>query len=127
MKWLALALGFSVDAAAIFFAVILFTMKYFVINSHVILRCGPFRWKIPIADIRSIVEKDVGYLPISQGWKLPGYALFKIDCADVGPVRMCSTSLTKRILLIETGNDLWGITPADVEGFVAALNIKLEK
>jgi hypothetical protein len=38
---------------------------------------------------------------------------------------MCSTALTKRILLIDTGKDLWGITPGDVEGFVAALKLKL--
>lgn len=127
IKWLPLALIIAFDAAALFFGLILFTMKYFVSESQVILRCGPFRWKIPAADIRSIVEKDVGYMPVSEGWKLPGYALFNIDTADVGPVRMCSTSLTKRILLIETGKDLWGITPADVDGFVAALNMKLDR
>jgi hypothetical protein len=124
MKCVALALALGLDAAAIFFAAIFVTMKYFVTDSQVILRCGPFRWKIPIRDIRSIVERDVGWMPISEGWKLPGYALFKIQCADIGPVRMCSTALTKRILLIDTGKDLWGITPRDVEGFVAALNMK---
>jgi len=127
IKWLPLALLLGVDAAAIFFAAILLTMKYFVTGSHVILRCGPFRWKIPTGDIRSIVERDVGWMPVSEGWKLPGYALFKIQCADVGPVRMCSTALTKRILLIDTGKDLWGITPGDVEAFVAALKLKLGK
>ena len=127
IKWLPLALALGVDAAAIFFAAIFVTMKYFVTDSEVILRCGPFRWKIAISDIRSIVERNVGWLPVSQGWELPGYALFKIQCADVGPVRMCSTALTKRILLIDTGRDLWGITPSDVAGFVAALNLKLGK
>ena len=127
VKWLPLALLLGVDAAAIFFTAIFVTMKYFVTDSQVILRCGPFRWKIPIGDIRSIVERNVGWLPISEGWKLPGYALFKIQCADVGPVRMCSTALTKRILLIDTGKELWGMTPGDVEGFVAALNLKLGK
>ncbi len=127
IKWLSLALLVGMDLAVVFFAAILVTMRYFVTDSHVILRCGPFRWTIPINDIRSIIERDVGWLPISEGWKLPGYALFKIQCADVGRVRMCGTALTKRILLIDTGKDLWGITPADVDGFVQALNMKLGK
>jgi Bacterial PH domain len=125
VKGLLLAILLTVDAAAIFFAAIFVTMRYFVTESHVILRCGPFRWKIPLRDIRSIVERDVGWMPVSEGWKLPGYALFTIHCADIGAVRMCSTALTKRILLIDTCNHLWGITPRDVEGFVAALNMKL--
>jgi hypothetical protein len=114
----------GLGGAALFFAVILPTMKYVVTEAQVILSCGPFRWKIPICDIQTVVEKNVGWLPISEGWKLPGYALFKIDCADVGTVRMCATSLTRRILLIQTADDLWGITPADPEGFVAALHRK---
>lgn len=114
----------GVGGAALFFAVILPTMKYVVTDTLVILSCGPFRWKIQICDIQKVVEKNVGWLPISEGWKLPGYALFKIDCADVGTVRMCATSLTRRIMLIQTADDLWGITPADPEGFVAALHRK---
>jgi hypothetical protein len=123
---LALLGGLGVGGAALFFAVILPTMKYVVTESQVILSCGPFRWQIPICDIQKVVEKNVGWLPISEGWKLPGYALFKIDCADVGTVRMCATSLTRRILLIQTADDLWGITPTDPEGFVTALHRKEE-
>ena len=53
--------------------------------------------------------------------EIPGYALFKIEYGDVGQVRMCATRLTKKILVIKAGNELWGVTPADVEGFVEAL------
>jgi hypothetical protein len=124
---LALLGALGVGGAALFFAVILLTMKYVVSESLIILSCGPFRWQIPICDIQTIGEKTVGWLPVSEGWKLPGFALFKIDCADVGTVRMCATALTRRILLIQTANDIWGITPADPEGFVAALHRKEEQ
>jgi hypothetical protein len=96
---LALLASLGVGGAALFFAVILLTMKYVVSESQVTLRCGPFHWQIPIPDIQMIVEKNLGWLPVSEGWKLPGYALFKIECADIGSVRMCTTALTRRILL----------------------------
>lgn len=117
----------GMGGATLFFAAILPAMKYEVSESLVTLRCGPFRWHIPIGDIQTIVEKNVGWLPVSEGWKLPGYALFKISCADVGSVRMCSTALTRRILLIQTAGDIWGITPADPAGFVAALHREEER
>jgi hypothetical protein len=63
----------------------------------------------------------LGYLPLSEGWKLPGYTLFKIRYGGIGPVRMCATSMTKRILVIETDTDVWGITPTDVDSFVATI------
>jgi hypothetical protein len=106
---------------AIFFLSIFPTMKYVVRDDKVILSCGPFKWVIAIRSIRSIREKDLDYIPISEGWKLPGYTLFKIRYGGVGRVRMCATSMTKRILLIETDTDLWGITPAHVDSFVARI------
>ena len=66
----------------------------------------------------------MSWLPWSEGWKLPGYALFKIEYGDVGAVRMCATRLTRRIVVIKTGSDLWGITPADMDAFIAALQLK---
>lgn len=122
--WLPLAMMLALAAVALFFAFILPTMKYVVDDSTLILRCGPFHWKITIADIRTIVERNLSWLPWSEGWKLPGYALFKIEYGDVGAVRMCATRLTKRIVVIKAGNELWGITPADVDGFIAALQLK---
>jgi hypothetical protein len=105
-----------------FFAAIVPTMKYTVTDSEVILSCGPFHWRIPVHQIRSMVEKDLGWLPLSEGWKIPGYALFKIRYRQIGSIRMCATALTKRILIIDTGTHLWGITPADLDGFVTAAN-----
>ncbi|MGD0831577.1 MAG: PH domain-containing protein, partial [Terracidiphilus sp.] len=70
-----------------FFAAIAPSMKYTVAASEVISSCGPFHWKIPISQIRSMIEKDVEWLPWSEGWKLPGYALFKIEYGQCGSVR----------------------------------------
>jgi hypothetical protein len=105
----------------IFFLCIFPTMKYSVGAGTVVLSCGPFKWLIPISSICSVREDDLEYLPKSQGWKLPGYALFRIEYGRVGIVRMCATSLTTRVLLISTDTGKWGVTPADVGSFRAAI------
>jgi hypothetical protein len=105
----------------IFFLSIFPTMKYSVSADTVVLSCGPFKWPIPISSICSIREDDLQYLPKSQGWKLAGYALFRIEYGRIGIVRMCATSLTTSILLISTDTEIWGITPADVDSFKAAI------
>jgi hypothetical protein len=102
-------------------------MKYTVTDSAVIPSCGPFHWSIPISQIRAISEADLEWLPWSEGWKIPGYALFTIRYGGVDAVHMCATALRKRILLIDTGIGLWGITPADVSGFVSAVESKRRK
>jgi hypothetical protein len=119
--WIAFGLILAFMIPATFFLLIFPTMKYLVGGDRVILSCGPFKWVIANHSIKSIREKDLGYIPISEGWKLPGYTLFKIRYGGVGTVRMCATSMTKRILLIETDTDLWGITPADADSFVASI------
>lgn len=114
-------------AVVLFFAVIAPTMKYTVTDFAVIASCGPFKWTIPIDSIQSIVQKDLRWLPWSEGWKIPGLALLTIRYGDVGAVTMCSTSLTRHILVLETRNGLFGITPADEKGFVAAVESRRGK
>jgi hypothetical protein len=104
-----------------FFTLILPTMRYEVDEDKVELRCGPFHWSVPAASIRKVYEMDLQYLPLSEGWKLPGYTLFRIRYGDVDKVRMCATAMCTRILIIETDQERWGVTPADVQGFVAAI------
>ena len=120
--WIVSGLLAALIIPAIFFLSIFPTMKYSVGTDTVVLSCGPFKWLIPISSIWSIKEEDdLEYLPKSQGWKLPGYTLFRIEYGRVGIVRMCATSMTKRILLITTDTEKWGITPANVKSFAAAV------
>ena len=58
--------------------------------------------------------------------RLPGIALFTVPYADVGNVRMCATAALNDILLIETDKEKYGLTPADEEAFVAALQSRME-
>ncbi len=119
--WIVTGLLIAMIIPGIFFLSIFPTMKYSVSADTLVLSCGPFRWPIPISSICSIREDDLQYLPKSQGWKLAGYALFRIEYGRIGIVRMCATSLTTSILLISTDTEIWGITPADVDSFKAAI------
>jgi len=110
----------------LFFTAILPTMRYEVGGGEIVLRCGPFRWRIAIGSIRRIAERDLEYLPWSEGWKLPGYTLFSIRYGDVGSVRMCAASMCKRVLVIETDASKWGLTPADTQGFLNAVGFRGE-
>jgi hypothetical protein len=110
---------------SLFFLVIRSTMRYVINSNAVHILCGPFDWIVPMDQIESIVEKDLGYMPLSEGWKLPGYALFSMRFSDVGKVRMCATSMTKKILLLQTRTDQWGITPADISGFLSVLKERM--
>ncbi len=94
-----------------FFLLIYPTMKYKLLNGKLILRCGPFKDIIEFEDIKSISKANLIYHTTSMGWKLPGYTLFKIYYPDQGYVNMYATSMLKDILLIETENQVYGITP----------------
>lgn len=121
---IALGIPLVFGAVVLFFAVIEPSMKYTVTESEITPSCGPFRWRIPISEIWSIVERNLSWLLWAEGWKIPGYALFSIRYGDVGAVRMCATSMTRRVLVIETNQGLWGITPQDQKGFIAAVETR---
>jgi hypothetical protein len=73
-----------------------------------------------------MTEQNLKWLPTSEGWKIPGLALFKMEYGR-GEIRMCATALAKRILVIDTESGLWGITPSDVKGFVSAVENRRSK
>lgn len=122
--WIPLMLGGALVLAMLYFAAILPTMRYVVTATDLELRCGPFCWTIPIDAIESVSESNLGFLPWSDGLKLPGYTLFTIRYSDAGSVRMCATAVTSRIVLVKTKDWVWGVTPDDVPSFVQALGAR---
>jgi len=97
-------------------------MRYELRDDGLHLICGPFKEKINYKEIRRIFEKDLKYDISSTGWKIPGYALFKIFYRDLGWVKMYSTRVLKNILIIETFNgNIFGITPKEKNRFLLSL------
>ncbi len=103
------------------------TMHYDLDDQALVLHYGPIlNYRVPLNRIASIRRRDLG-MTIWSSIRLPGIALFTVPYADVGNVKMCSTGALKRILLIETDREKYGITPADEEGFVDALRSRMRR
>jgi len=69
----------------------------------------------------SAVRRDLVFGPLSS-FRMPGVAVFNVSYSDEGVVRMYSTHALKDVILITTANGYkYGISPADPEGFLAAL------
>lgn len=106
----------------IFLIVIYYTMRYELRDDGLYLICGPFSDKINYKEIQRVFEKNLKYDISSTGWKIPGYALFKVFYKDLGWVKMYSTRVLKNILIIETLNkNLFGITPRKKDEFLLKL------
>jgi len=50
-----------------------------------------------------------------------------VPYTDVGNVKMCATAAATDILLVETGKHKYGLTPADEQGFLDALQARMER
>ncbi len=121
---LAIGLGFGLPCLVL--AAWARAIHYILDENGLTLRCGPLTlYRIPLRQIRSIVRRNLS-ITLWSSLRLPGLALFGVPYADVGIVRMCATAAAERILLIETDKAKYGITPADEEGFVAALRARME-
>ncbi len=108
-----------------FFLIIYPTMRYTLTSNSLILQCGPFKDEIDFAEMKKFFETDLAYSITSTGFKLPGYTLFTVYYTDKGNVKMYSTSMLKNVILIETNNKKYGISPANEQEFVKLLNERI--
>jgi hypothetical protein len=88
-------------------------MRYQVTEDSLYLNYGPLmNDRIPIQDITAIWVQDLKPSMLAS-FRFPGLALFDVDYVDRGRIRMCATSASKNILLIQAGRKRYGITPED--------------
>ena len=112
-----LGLGVSFLALAIWFP----RMLYELDAEALTLRCGPaLAYRIPLNKIQAVRRRNLR-LSLWSSVRLPGVALFSVPYRGLGQVKMCATAAARDILLIETADGLYGITPADELGLLAAL------
>ena len=112
-----LGLGVPFLALAFWFP----TMRYELDAEALTLRYGPvLAYRIPLDRVRSVERRDLR-LSLWSSVRLPGVALFTVPYRGLGQVKMCATAAAKGILLIEAAEGLYGITPADELGLLAAL------
>ena len=120
MGLMALGLGVPFLALAAWFP----TMRYALDTTALTLRYGPvLTYRIPLDQVHGVERRDLRISAWSSV-RLPGLALFGVPYRGTGEVKMCATAASKGILLIETAEDLYGITPADEDGLLAALDLQ---
>jgi hypothetical protein len=120
---LATALVFGIPF--VLFAAWFPTMRYTLGEDALILRYGPvLNYRIPYASIKRVRSRNL-QISMWSSMRVPGLALYTVPYIDVGNVKMCSTSASRNVLLIETEKEKYGITPADEQAFVAALTERL--
>jgi len=88
------------------------------------LRCGPvLSYRIPLDQVQSVERRDLR-MSLWSSVRLPGVALFSVPYRGMGQIKMCATAALKGILLIEAAGELYGITPQDESGLLAALQAR---
>lgn len=111
--------------AAVLMAWWINSMRYELGASELVLRFGPFRYPIALADIQSVSKRNLAFSPWSSV-RFPGFAMWNVYYADVKTVFMCATRSLTDILCIETRTRKYGITPADEAAFLADLQQRLK-
>ncbi len=102
------------------------TMRYELSNTELVLRYGPvLTYRISLGKIKGIRRRCLG-MTIWSCVRFPGVALFTAPYSDVGNVKMCATAALNNVLLIETSKGKYGITPADEEELVTAIQERME-
>jgi len=123
---LTIIISVPVGLAFLILAFLFPTMRYELDQHQVTLRYGPvLTYRIPLGEIRTIRRRNLS-ITIWSSIRFPGIALFKVPYADMGNVKMCATAALNNILLIETEKEKFGLTPADEEAFVAAIQAQME-
>lgn len=96
-------------------------MRYELRDDALYLILGFWKSRIPYDHISGVVRKDLAFSALSS-FRMPGIAVFDVIYSDEGTVRMYSTHALKDITLIKTiDGKKYGISPADPDGFIAAL------
>jgi hypothetical protein len=96
-------------------------MRYELRDDALYLILGPWKNRISYNSITDVVRKDLAFSVLSS-FRMPGIAVFDVIYSDEGTVRMYSTHELADVTLIKTRDGKkYGISPANPDGFMAAL------
>ena len=119
-------IGLGIGLPFLAFALWIRTMRYELGEDALTLIYGPvLRYRIPLSEIQSVRRRNLS-VSLWSSMRLPGLALFTVLYNDEGKVKMCATAAANEILLIETLDAKYGITPADEDAFVNALQARMK-
>ena len=119
-------LGIVIGGGALVLAAMFPTIRYELRPTTLALIYGPWTvYQIPYSEINKVSWQNLS-VSILSSFRLPGFALWGVPYNDAGQVKMCATAAANHILMIRTGRDQYGITPADEEGFVKELMARVK-
>jgi hypothetical protein len=118
----------TVPVAALFGVMLLWypTIRYELGPDELVLRFGPMRYPVRLAEIDQVVKKDLA-VSMWSSMRLPGFAVFTVYYSDEGNVLMCATRAAKDIVLIRAGKRKYGITPLEEQEFLEDLLGRLKR
>ena len=122
-----MSIGLSALLGIIFlaFAAWFPSMRYELDDSALTLIYGPvLSYRIPLEQIRGMQCRTLN-VAFWSSVHFPGLVLFTVPYRDVGEVKMCATAANNSILIIGTDDALYGITPADTDTFITALQTRM--
>ena len=114
--------GFGIPFLVILFG--LRTMRYELDDENLVMKYRFIKYIVPFSSIKRITKRDLE-ISLWSSFRLPGLALFTVPYSDVGKVKMCATSASRGIILIETDRGVYGITPLDEDAFIADLKSRI--
>jgi len=99
-------------------------MRYDLTNDALVIRYGVvLHYSLPYHSISEVANRDLSPT-LWSSTRFPGIALYKVIYSE-GTYLMCSTRMSKGVLVIETEGDDYGISPAEEDRFVAALTARM--
>jgi hypothetical protein len=100
---------------------------YLLDRNMVVIQWGPMEQMIPTGSITRVVAgRELKGRYHFAGGMWPGYCIGYGDAPQLGPVLFYATQPPRRQLYIVTDEISYGISPANLDGFVSALAKRLE-
>jgi hypothetical protein len=127
-RWILLGTGAVMVLLAAYMLVVaaLFpTMRYELTERELVLRYGPFRYRVPYADVEDVRRRDLQWT-VWSSMRFPGLALGGVLYSDAGKVYMVSTRAAEGVLLVTTPSRKYGMTPLEEERFADALKARIQ-
>jgi hypothetical protein len=99
-----------------------FTLEYWVDRDAVTLVWGPTRQTVPVGQIqRVLVGGGSSQLPRAKPWHWPCPDRRRAACDSLGVVNSYATRPLGQQLILVTPGESYGLSPADMGGFLSAL------
>ncbi|MHB8170062.1 MAG: PH domain-containing protein [Thermincolia bacterium] len=97
-------------------------MEYRFEQDKLIIKYGLSKKVIPLEKINGVEEHIGNWKALRNlGSSWPGLHLGSFQVMGVGDVKLYTTALKGKLMLLRTGFELIGLSPADPEGFLQVL------